>query len=105
MYIVIEIRQENSLLTLKKVDRRYDVNIQNIFIVLDNLSAHKSRKVKKEISKCCPRIKFVFLPVRSSELNLIEARWSRLQRQIVNNSSFKDEQEIGKAVTSGEYLL
>jgi hypothetical protein len=41
-------------------------------IVLDNLSAHKSDKVKEEISKCCPRIKLVFLPIRSPELDLIE---------------------------------
>jgi hypothetical protein len=57
---------------LKRVDRRYDKNIQNIFLVLDNLSVHKSRMVKEEISKRCPRIKFVFLPVRSHDLNLIE---------------------------------
>ncbi|MER5176206.1 MAG: transposase, partial [Candidatus Nitrosocosmicus sp.] len=45
------------------------------------------------------RIKLVFLPVRSPELNLIEVRWSWLQRQTaINNSTFKDEQEIGKAV-------
>ncbi len=47
---------------LKRVDRRYDKDIQNIFVVLDNLSVHKLKKVQKEISKCCPRIKFVFLP-------------------------------------------
>ncbi len=71
---------------LKRVDRRYsDKNIQNIFLVLDNLSAHKSNKVKEEISKCCPRIKFVFLPVRSPKLNLIEVRWLWLQRQTINN--------------------
>ena len=63
---------------LKRVDRIYDKdkNIHNIFVVLDNLSAHKSKMVKEEISKCCPRIKLVFLPVRSPELNLIEVRWS-----------------------------
>jgi hypothetical protein len=55
--------------------------------------------VKKEISKCCPRIKFVFLPVRYPELNLIEVRWSWLQRQAINNSTFKDEQEIGRAAS------
>ena len=81
---------------LKRVDKRYDKNIQNIFVVLDNLSAHKSKIVKKEISKYCPRIKFVFLPVRSPELNLIEVRWVWLQRQTTNNSTFKDEQEIGQ---------
>ena len=42
---------------LKRVDRRYDKNIQNIFVVIDNLSAHKSKKVMEEISKCYPRIK------------------------------------------------
>ncbi len=60
---------------LKKVDRRYyDKNIQNIFVVLDNLSAHKSKMVKKVLAKDCTRIKFVFLPVRTPELNLIEVR-------------------------------
>ena len=84
---------------IKRIDRRYnDKNIQNIFVVLDNLSVHKSEKVKGEISKCCPRIKFVFLPVRR-QLNLIEVRWLWLQRQVINNSIFKDEQDIGRAVS------
>jgi transposase len=85
---------------LKRVDKRYDKNIQNIFVVLDNLSAHKSKVVQKEISKYCPRIKFVFLPVRSPELNLIEVRWLWLQRQVINNFTFKDEPEIGQAVSN-----
>lgn len=85
---------------LKRVDRIYDKNIQNIFLVLDNLSVHKSKKVKEQISKICPRIKFVFLPVRSPEINLIEVRWLWLQRQAINNSTFKDEQEIGRAVSN-----
>ena len=32
---------------LKRIDRRYDKNIQNIFLVLDNLSVHKSKRYKK----------------------------------------------------------
>jgi DDE superfamily endonuclease len=75
---------------LKRVERRYDKNIQNIFLVLDNLSVHKSKKVKEVLAKCCPRIKFVFLPVRAPELNLIEVNWSWLQRQAINNSTFKE---------------
>ncbi len=82
------------------MEKRYDKNIQNIFLVLDNLSVHKSKKVKEEIAKHCPRIKLVFLPVRSPELNLIEVRWLWLQRQAINNSIFKDEQEIGQAIVS-----
>ena len=85
---------------LKRVEKRYDKKtVQNIFLVLDNLSVHQSKKAKDEISKYCPRIKFVFLPVRSPKLNLIEVRWMWLQRQTINNSTFKDEQEIGQAVS------
>ena len=57
---------------LKRVEKRYNKNIQNHFLVLENLSVHQIKKVQKEISKCCPRIKLVFLPVRAPELNLIE---------------------------------
>jgi len=63
------------------------------------LSVHKSKKVKGEITKYCPRIKLVFLPIRAPELNLIEVRWLWLQRQVVYNSTFKDEQEIGQAIS------
>jgi transposase len=84
---------------LKRVEKRYDITVKNIFVVMDNLSVHKSKKVQKEISKYCQRIKFVFLPVRAPELNLIEVRWLWLQRQAINNSTFKDEQEIGRAVS------
>ena len=56
--------------------------------------------VKDETFKRCLRMKFVFLPVRSSNLNLIGVRWLWLQRQTINNSTFKDEQEIGRAIVS-----
>jgi hypothetical protein len=56
--------------------------------------------VKEEISKYCPRIKFVFLlPVRSPNLSLIEVMLVWLQRQTINNSTFKDKQEIGRAIS------
>ncbi len=41
-------------------------------MVLDNVSIHKSNKVKQTIAKCYPRIHLVFLPTRSPDLNLIE---------------------------------
>ena len=79
--------------------KRHGITVKNIFVVIDSLSVHKSKKVQKEISKHCQRIKFVFLPVRPPELNLIEVRWLWLQRQAINNSTFEDEQEIGRAVS------
>jgi len=76
----------------------------SFFCTCDNLSVHKSKKAKEQISKLCPRINLVFLPIRSPELNLIEVRWLWLQRQAINNSTFKDEQEIGQAVSKWKKL-
>jgi len=61
---------------IKRVDQKYnDRNIKQIFLILDNMSIHKSNKVKETMAKHHPRIQLVFLPTRSPELNLIEVRW------------------------------
>ena len=84
---------------IERVDQKYDSNIKQIFLVLDNVSIHKSNKVKETTTKYHPRIHLVFLPTRSPELNLIEVRWMWMQRQAINNSTFANEQDIGKAVS------
>ena len=84
---------------IKLVDQKYDESIKQIFLVLDNVSIHKSNKVKQTINKYHSRICLVFLPTRSPELNLIEVRWLWLHRQAINNSTFENEQDIGKAVS------
>ena len=57
---------------IKRVDQKYDDSIRQIFLILDNVSIHRSNKVKQTISKYHPRIHLVFLPTRTPELNLIE---------------------------------
>ena len=84
----------------KKVDQKYDVSIKKIFLILDNASIHKSNVVKETLVRYHPRIQLVFLPTRCPELNLIEVRWLWMHRQaIINNSTFENEQDIGKAVS------
>jgi hypothetical protein len=90
---------------LKRVEKRYSSNIQNIFLVLDNLSVHKSKKAREVLAKDYPRIKFGFLPVKSPELNLIELEDGHDgYKDGINNSTFKYEQEIGKSLASGIYV-
>ncbi len=84
---------------IKRVDQKYDFNVKQIFLVLDNISIHRSNKVKQTISKCYPRMHLVFLPTRSPELNLIEVRWMWMHRQVINNSTFRNEYDIGRAVS------
>lgn len=85
---------------IKRIDQKYDASVKHIFLVLDNISIHKSNKVKQTIAKHHPRIQLVFLPTRSPELNLIEVRWLWMHRQGINNSIFENEQDIGKASVS-----
>ena len=61
---------------IKRVDRKYDNTIKQIFLVLDNASIHKSKIVKEILARYHPRVQLVFLPTRSPEMNLIEeVRW------------------------------
>jgi transposase len=85
------------------VDQKNDSRIKQIFLVLDNSSIHKSNKVKEILTKYHHRrIQLVFLPTRSPELNRIEVRWlCWMHRQaVINNSTFENEQDIGKAIVS-----
>jgi len=84
---------------IKRVDQKYDSNVKQIFLILDNVSIHKSNKVKETLARHHPRIQLVFLPTRSPELNLIEVRWLWMHRQAINNSIFLNEQDIGRAVS------
>jgi len=84
---------------IKRIDQKYGDNIRQIFLVLDNISIHKSNKVKQTIARYHPRIQLVFLPTRSPELNLIEVRWLWMHKQAINNSTFENEQDISKVVS------
>ena len=85
---------------IKRIDQKYnDSNIKKIFLILDNVSIHKSNMVKETLARHHPRIHLVFLPTRSPELNLIEVRWLWMHRQAIYNSIFLNEQDIGKAVS------
>jgi transposase len=84
---------------IKRVDRKYDDHTKQIFLVLDNASPYTNQRVKETLARYHPRIHLVFLPTRTPELNLIGVRWLWLHRQAINNSTFENEQEIGKAVS------
>ncbi len=91
---------------IKRGDQKYDDSIKQIFLVLDNVSIHKSNKVKETLVRYHPRIHPVFLPTtRLPEFNLIEVRWLWMHRQTINNSTFLNEQDIGKAVSDWTFTI
>jgi hypothetical protein len=75
-------------------------------LVLDNVSIHKSNKVKETLDISHPRKNtFSISSTISPCLNLIEVRclyWMHRQAAI-NNSIFLNKQDIGKAVSDWTY--
>ena len=67
-------RKKTVFRFIDRIDQKYDSSVKQIFLVLDNVSIHKSNKVKQTMAKHHPRIQLVFFPTRSPELNLIEVK-------------------------------
>jgi transposase len=68
---------------------------QEIHIILDNLSAHKTSKVD-EFLKQNPRVKFHFTPTYSSWLNQVEIWFARLEREVIARGVFSSVQDLAR---------
>jgi transposase len=74
---------KNSLAAIKSCrERRPDE--ERIYVILDNLSAHKSKKIKAWCEK--DNVELCFTPTYSSWANPIEAHFGPLRQFVLNNS-------------------
>ncbi|MBF8418462.1 IS630 family transposase, partial [Heyndrickxia coagulans] len=64
-----------------------------IVMVLDNSKVHKSQVIK-DFLKENPRLRFVYLPKYSPELNPVEGLWKWLKQDVVNNVFFSKFYQI-----------
>jgi len=68
---------------------------QEIHIVLDNLSAHKTKQVG-EFLEAHPKVKLHFTPTYSSWLNQIEIWFSKIQRAVIARGIFTSVTDLKK---------
>lgn len=74
---------DNSTIQLLEVlEKKYALSV-TIFVILDNAKYHYSKKVKKFLNGS--RIKLVFLPSYSPNLNLIERLWKFFKKKVLYN--------------------
>jgi len=76
------------------------------WIVMDNYSIHRSKKVKaksKEWAK--EKIFLYYLPSYSPELNLIEGKWKDLKYHHINQRSFHSRDELETNVNQGIFKM
>jgi DDE superfamily endonuclease len=66
---------------------------KQIHIVLDNLSAHKTKAVKEFLEQN-PRVRFHFTPTYSSWLNQVELWFAKIQRDVISRGVFTSVAEL-----------
>jgi transposase len=78
-----KVNAKSTVKTLKKIESYYP-EAQTISLILDNAAAHRSRWVKNYVGNS--KIKLVYLPPYSPNLNLMERVWGLLRKNLLGNT-------------------
>lgn len=68
---------------------------QEIHIILDNLSAHKTQKVAAFLQEH-PKVQLHFTPTYSSWLNQVEIWFSRIEREVISRGVFTSVRDLAR---------
>lgn len=72
---------------------------KSIHIILDNLSAHKTKIVQEFLDRH-PRIKLHFTPTYSSWLNQVELWFSKIERDLIYRGVFTSVKDLARKIKS-----
>ena len=70
---------------------------REIHVILDNLSAHKSAKVRGFLA-ATPRIKLHFTPTYSSWLNQVEIWFAKIERDVIARGVFTSKADLSRKI-------
>jgi transposase len=93
-------RSQEFVRFLRRLDRATPKR-QQLQLILDNLSAHKSPAVRRWLTRH-PRVHFHFVPTSSSWLNLVERWFLDITRVRIRRGTFTSVPALERAI--GEYL-
>jgi len=71
---------------------------QEIHVVLDNLSTHKTARVEQFLQSH-PKVKLHFTPTYSSWLNQVELWFSKIERDVIARGVFSSIKDLAKKIT------
>jgi transposase len=89
-------RSKEFLSFLKQVNRSVAKD-KELHIILDNLSAHKTKAVMQWLEDN-PRVHFHYTPTSSSWINAVEGWFSQLERRALYRGVFKSVPELKRAL-------
>jgi len=82
------VNTDSTLRLIETLDQKYFL-AQEILLIADNAKYHYSKAVQEGL-KDYPRVRFVFLPSYSPNLNLIERFWGFFKKKVLHNRYHKD---------------
>ncbi len=89
------INRDSTVQLLEMLDRKY-FYAKEIIVILDNAKYHYSQEVREVIEQSS-RLKLVYLPTYSPELNLIERVWRFFKKKVLYNKYYEDLDNFRKA--------
>lgn len=89
------INKDSTVQLLEMIDRKYWY-AKEVFVILDNARYHYSKEVQEVIQKS-ERLKLVYLPTYSPELNLIERVWKFFKKHVLYNKYYENIKEFRSA--------
>jgi len=89
------INRDSTIQLLNLLDRKYSY-AKEVIVILDNASYHYSQEVKEVIEKST-RLRLVYLPPYSPELNLIERLWHFFKKNVLYNQYYENLNEFRDA--------
>lgn len=91
------INAQSTISLLKKIELRHP-DAEVIYTICDNARYYRSRKVKEYLETS--KIKLVFLPPYSPNLNLIERLWKYFRKIVLYNKYYETFEEFKRACKS-----
>jgi len=89
-------RSQEFVQFLRRLDRATPPD-QQVHLILDNLSAHKSPPVRRWVARH-PRVHFHFVPTSSSWLNLVERWFAEITRTRLRRGTFTSVPALERAI-------
>lgn len=91
------INAQSTIQLFKQIEDKYP-NAQNIHIIADNARYYRCKLVKEYLQES--RIKLIFLPPYSPNLNLIERLWKFFKKEVIYDTYHETYEEFKSATTS-----
>jgi transposase len=90
-------RSEEFIEFLKQIDAHYDEGLR-IQIILDNHSAHTSKKTQAFLETVPNRFEFVFTPKHASWLNIIESFFAKMSKSVLRHIRVSSKEELKQRI-------